>query len=155
VFEGLRNQILDLDPRAAGVAPSAARPEVWGGLMDMGYPDRRWATLVVVGDGTVSLYTSTGGGTIGAGAHETVAVAAEQWLSALQVGLGLLPLIGPADLPGPDRVVIRALTFDGHRSVEAAKADLGYGRHPASALFHSAHEVLTQMRLIEESGTNR
>jgi hypothetical protein len=155
IFHELRDQVLDLDPSAVGLAPAAARPDVWAGVMDMGYPDQRWATLVVVGDGTVSLYTSSGGGTIGAGEHRSVAVAADHWLAGLQAGLSLLPVTAPTDLPGPQRVTLRALTFDGPRSVEAAADDLGYERHPASALFHAAHEVLTQIRLIEESGTGR
>src|SRR5882724_6714324 len=81
VFAALRQNVLGLDPSAVGLAPTPGRPRVWGGLMDMGYPDRRWASLVVVGDGTVSLYTSTGGGMIGAGAHPNVAAVAERWLT--------------------------------------------------------------------------
>jgi hypothetical protein len=151
VFVGLRQNVLTLDPSVVGLVPTPGRPRVWAGLMDMGYPGQRWATLVVVGDGTVSLYTSTGGGVIGAGAHPEVASAGERWLSMLDGQLPLLPITDPPGLPGEGQVVIRALLFGAQRAVTAAEDDLGHGRHPASALFHAAHEVLTQMRLVQQA----
>jgi hypothetical protein len=155
VVVGLRQNVLSLDPSTVGLAPTPGRPRVWGGLMDMGYPDGRWATLVVVGDGTVSLYTSTGGGMIGAGGHPNVAAAGEQWLTTLDAQLALLPIADPPGLPSQGQVVIRALLFGAQRAVTAGEDDLGHGRHPASALFHAAHEVLTQMRLVQEAGPGR
>jgi hypothetical protein len=159
---GLRRMVLNVDPAELGLAPEPARPDVWGGLLDMGMPDDGWATLVVVGDGTVSLYLSTGGGTIGAGEHAAVRAAGQRWLSTLQEGLALLPVAGPPTdqpeqpaLPGPGRVVIRALTYAGPRAVEAAEDDLGSGRHPAAPLFHGAHEVLTELRLVDEARNRR
>ena len=148
---GLRRQVLELDPAAVGLAPTAERPRVWAGLMDMGHPDGQWACLVVVGDGAVSLYTSSGGGVIGAGAHPMVESAAQRWLAMLETELdALLPLTDPPGLPDDRHVTIRALTFDGQRSVTAVEDDLGYQRHPAWPLFHAAHDVIAQMRLIEE-----
>src|SRR5438105_15806500 len=41
----------------------------WGVVMDMGMPNGT-ATMIAVADGTISLYTSTGGGIIGLGPHE-------------------------------------------------------------------------------------
>lgn len=49
------------------------------------------------------------------------------------------------------RVVLRALTYDGQQADEADEDDLGYGRHPLSPLFHAAHDVLTELRLIDEA----
>ena len=119
--------------------------------MDTGLEGGRWATLVVIADGTTSLYTSTGGGIIGAGAHAAVAQAGQAWLSALEGHLELLPRTDRPGLPAAGHVVIRALTFGGERAVEAPEADLGHGRDPASPLFHAAHAVITEMRLLEES----
>jgi hypothetical protein len=119
-------------------------------LMEIGLAGGEWATLAVVGDGTVSLYLSTGGGTIGAGEHDTVRAAGQRWLSMLQDGLRLLPATEPPDLPAEGRVVLRAITFGGQRAVEAAEDDLGHRRHPAAPLFHGAHDVLTEVRLASE-----
>ena len=51
--------------------------------------------------------------------------------------------------PGVDHV--HGLTYDGQQADEADEDDLGYGRHPLSPLFHAAHEVLTELRLTDES----
>jgi hypothetical protein len=156
VFTSLRQNVLDLDPSTVGLAPTPGRPRVWGGLMDMGYPAQRWASVVVVDDGTVSLYTSSGGGVIGAGTHPGVAAAADRWLSVLDGQLALLPVTDPPGLPAPGQVVIRALLFGGaQHSVTAAEDDLGYRRHPAYPLFHAAQELITQMRLVQEAGPGR
>ena len=50
-----------------------------GGLMETGYP-RAVATLVVVADGSTSLYLSNGGGTIGAGQHARVRSASAEFM---------------------------------------------------------------------------
>jgi hypothetical protein len=47
-------------------------------------------------------------------------------------------------------VALRALTFEGQRVLIAAENDLGKGRHPASALFYAAQDVITQVRLVDE-----
>ena len=65
IYQGLRQQVLTLDPLSLGLDPSASN-RVWGVLMETGYPEAV-ASLVVIADGTVSLYFSNGGGIIGVG----------------------------------------------------------------------------------------
>jgi hypothetical protein len=151
VFTGLRHQILTLDPASIGLNPTTDRPRVWGALMDVGYPNDRWATLVALGDGTTSLYTSTGGGIIGAGTRPAVAAASAAWLSMIEQHLDLIPVTSGSRLPPSGFVTIRALVFGEQRAVEAPEDDLGHRRHPASTLFHSAHGVITELRRIDES----
>jgi hypothetical protein len=50
-------------------------------------------------------------------------------------------------------VTIRALTLDGQRVVTAAEDDLGNSRHPASPIFHAAHNVIGQLRMITGPGS--
>ncbi len=154
VFAGLRDQILTLDPASIGLKPTTDRPRVWGALMDMGRENDTWATIVALGDGTTSLYTSTGGGIIGAGMRPTVAAASESWLSTIERHLDLLPVATGSRLPPNGFVTIRALCFGQQHAVEALEDDLGYGRHPASVLFHSAHGAITEIRLIDEARPN-
>ena len=64
VYEGLRRQVLDLDPADVGFAPTAELPDVYALVLELGMGDAV-ATLVTLLDGTTSLYTSSGGGMIG------------------------------------------------------------------------------------------
>jgi len=164
VFLSLRGKVLGLDPAgraltgaaatsfAAEVAivPSPRLPRVWAVLMETGYPGAV-ATLAALADGTTSLYLSSGGGMIGAGGQPQVADATLRLLDVAERYLDRLPATLDTALPAAGRVVLRALTYDGQQADEADEDDLGYGRHPLSPLFHAAHDVLTELRLIDES----
>lgn len=149
VYQGLRAQVLDLDPASVGLAQGPEHPQVWGALMDMGFPSGT-ATLVALADGTTSLYTSTGGGIIGGGSHQAVAAATRGFLARVADHLGELPPETGTGLPAQGRVIIRALTYQGRRAAEAAEDDLGYNRHALSPVFHAAHDVITQLRLLDQ-----
>src|SRR5262245_19059187 len=96
------------------------------------------------------MYTSTGGSVIGAGHHETVVQATQNWLLLTEEMLDTLPSDSDSHLPPAEHVALRALTYEGRRSVTAPEADLGYERHPASPLFHAAHNVISELRRVDE-----
>jgi len=150
VFHGLRRQILDLDPAEAGLDRFSAGRRVWGALLETGYATGT-ATLVALADGTTSLYTSTGGGIIGGGAHARVAAASRSFLTVVEDHLGLLNPDPDSDAPVAGRVIIRALTYQGRYRADASEDDLGHGRHPLSAVFYAAHGVLTELRTIDQA----
>jgi hypothetical protein len=70
----LRERALAVAALELGLAPTAARPRVWGVVMETGHAEGG-ATLVVFAEGTTSLYFSNGGGIIGAGEHAIVRTA--------------------------------------------------------------------------------
>ena len=117
--------------------------------METGYTEAV-ATLVAVMDGSASLYFSNGGGIIVAGenpepnaaARKLVAKAAE-----FQRGCTLTK-----EFPLSPRAHTRfyIMTPQGVLTSEAKEDDLGNGRHRMSPLFHTAHELITQIRLAEE-----
>jgi hypothetical protein len=147
----LRRMVLDLDPAGAGMIRTPDLPRVWGALMDTGYPDGT-ATIVCLADGTTSLYTSNGGGILGAGRHEIVALATRRLLKVVEAHVDLMAVAADGDaLPGPDQVVMRALTFAGQYAAPAEEDDLAYHRHPLAAMFHAFHEVITQLRLLDDT----
>lgn len=150
LFQGLRGQILDLDPAEVGLDRFSAGRKVWGALMETGYPNGI-ATLVSLADGTTSLYTSTGGGMIGGGKHARVAAATRSFLIAAEDHLDLLSPDADSDIPGVGRVIIRALTYQGRYRAEVSEDDLGSGRHPLSVAFRAAHGVLTELRTIDQA----
>jgi hypothetical protein len=148
-YLGLRRQILTLTPEQLG--PEAAEAPMVALLMETGYPEAV-ATLVGVVDGTTSLYFSNGGGMIGAGEHPRVARASERWLETCARALHLLAPLEP-DPPPPDEGTTQlvAVTPHGLRGARAAERELGEGEHVLSALFHAAQDVITEIRLLEES----
>ncbi|HUA28943.1 MAG TPA: hypothetical protein VMC03_08650 [Streptosporangiaceae bacterium] len=150
IFQGLREKILTVDPAEVGLDRFSQDHKVWGALLETGYP-RGTATLVALTDGTTSLYLSTGGGVIGAGTNVRVAAATRAFLTAVENDLGLLTPDQGSEVPAEGRVFIRALTYQGRYSAEAAEADLGYGRHPLSAVFHAGHGVITELRIMDEA----
>lgn len=154
VYQDLRAQVLDLDPAEAGLEQRPDRRVLWGALMDIGHP-RGAATLLALADGTTSLYTSSGGGIIGGGSHQAVAAATRSFLADLERHLSLLEPDPDTGLPIAGHVTIRALTYTGRLAAEAPEDDLGYGRHPLSPVFHAAHRVITELRLIDEASRQR
>lgn len=150
VYHGLRTQLLDLDPASAGLGPTQDRTRLWGAMMETGYP-AGVATVVSLADGTTSLYTSSGFGIIGGGAHQAVVGATRAFLAIIEQYLGdLSPEPDPA-LPATGLVTIRALTYAGRLSASASADDLGHGRHRLAPVFHASHGVLTQLRLVDQA----
>jgi hypothetical protein len=145
VVQGLRQQVLTIQANQLGVAPTAERPHVWGVLMETGYSEAV-ATLVVLADGTTSLYFSNGGGVIGAGTHDAVRVAGECFLSKAEEHVADLPTVSATPLPDVGRVRFYVRTFTGILGAEADQEDLGEGRHELSPLFHAGHAVITAVR---------
>ena len=143
----LRHQALTVAASDLGLAPTAARPNVWGILMETAYPEGV-ATLVVLADGTTSLYFSGGGGVIGAGDHDSVRGAGEMVLSATEAHLSHFVTAGETPLPDVGRVRFYVRTFDGIKGAEADEEDLGEGRHPLSPVFHAAHDVIGAIRQV-------
>ena len=143
----LRQQALTVDASDLGLAPTAARPSVWGLVMETAYPEAV-ATLVVLADGTTSMYFSNGGGVIGAGEHDSVRAASEMVLSATEAHLSHFVTVGETPLPDVGRVRFYVRTFDGMKGAEADEEDLGEGRHPLSPVFYAAHDVIGAIRHV-------
>ena len=148
-FTALRAKALQLDPSEVGIEPSPELPSVFGLLMDTTYSNGT-AAVVALADGTASLYTSTGGGLIGAGRFEPVRAAAVALLQRVEGWLDLLGDDASSTLPPIGHVTITALTYSGRRSVSAAEDELVESRHPAAPMFQAVHGVIAQMRRAAE-----
>ncbi|RIK19727.1 MAG: hypothetical protein DCC52_14995 [Chloroflexi bacterium] len=148
VYMGLRNQILNLKPSAAGIEPSSAMPNVWGILMETGYP-QAVATLVSLADGTTSLYFSNGGGMIGGGQHATVARASVAFIQAAEKYYPKMTPTQGFPSPAVGRVKFYVLTYSGAYTIDIGENDLGNKRHELSPLFYYGQEVITQFRQIQ------
>ena len=107
------------------------------------------ATLVAFDDGSTSLYFSSGGGFIGAGAHQNVARAAAAFRAE---GLRALSRFTPTDtfpVPSQDGHVVFYAVMD---SVTLTSGDIPAGMtglprgHPLSGLFTQAQSVVSEIR---------
>ena len=152
IYTGLRQQLLDLKPEAIGLAPSR-KDEVWALLMETGYPEAV-VTLATVGDGTVSLYFSNGGGIIGAGQHEEPRKACKVLLSVAPEFLKYARQTKDFLLPANGQTHFLFLTSGGIYVATESEDDLGNNKSPLSPLFYKAQDVITEAR-VADAKTNR
>ena len=146
-YTGLRNMVLTTKPETVGLKPSAG--EVWGILMETGYPEAV-VTLVALADGTVSIYFSNGGGIIGLGPHLGAQNAGKAFLAFAQQYSKHGTATKKYPLPKPSHTRFYFLTGSGAMTVEAKEDDLGHGRHQLSPLFHKGHELISEIHAVDE-----
>lgn len=124
--------------------------EPWSGalvaMMEVGLPTAV-ATIVAIADSTVSMYTSTGGGVIGAGAHVSVRDAAQRFRLVAADARSFLEQSTDFPLPQPGEVRFQVRTADGGYSGVATEESLRTGRHPLAALYAAGQDLLTEIRL--------
>ena len=137
-----------LEAASEGLAlPPPDHPDVSGVVIDIPGEDG-CATIVALTDGTVSMYTSSGGGVIGAGQHAPVAEANRRLLQTVQTYAERLEeTSGEEDLPELGRVRLHVLTPFGRRYTDLPE-DAFWGRatHPLMPVISVAQELLTAIR---------
>ena len=146
-YEDLRNlALLRFGSDVSGV-DLGAHPDVVGAVVDLPGSNGGHATIVALADGTTSMYTSTGGGVIGAGEHAPVAAAALALLDRLQEILDLIPADDRTDLPSPEYLAVTVLTPAGRRRAHVPHAAF-MGQEPSSVvpLLAAIHDVITAIR---------
>lgn len=147
VYADLRNMVLTTKPDAVGLHPKAG--EVWGVLMETGYPEAA-VSLVAIADGTVSIYFSNGGGIIGLGLQPGPQKSGKEFLSLAQQYKEYGKQTKKYPLPKVSYTRFYFLTSSGIATVEAKEDDLGYSRHELAPLFHKGHELIAEIRTIDE-----
>lgn len=150
IMQDLRAKALALKPGDIGINRSNFPKDVWGVLMETGYPDAAFS-LVVLADGSTSLYFSTGGGIIGAGGHEAVRKASANFLGSANQYLSYFSPASKYPLPAAGQVAFYFLTYKGVFTYSQNEIELGEGRDKLSNLFHAGHEVISHMREVEQS----
>ena len=146
----LRRRALHADAAVLGIEPSEHLENVFGVVMDTTYTNGV-ATLVAFADGTTSLYTSSGFGIIGGGAHPQVVRAGQSLLRSAKEHLQEFSPDASDEPPQVGSVTIRLLTFGRRVAATEDESLLGAGRSPLSSVFHAAHVVIAELRRIHES----
>lgn len=146
----LRARLLRSSPADFKLKPTSDLPRVWAALMEIGVP-KGAASIVAVADGSASMYTSVGGGMIGAGEHPTGRDAAMHFLKTVESLLELMPAVSDLPLPQPGEYALVALTHDGtRRRLAAAERNVQDETHPMFAAFDGGQDLITAIRLLQE-----
>ena len=143
---------------ALGIDPSTIRRadgERWTGAavaaMELGLAgSRATVTIVAIGDGTVSMYTSPGGGVIGAGEHAAVRGAGDRFREVVADAHGLLQRTQAFPLPSEGEIRFHARVGDDRLTAAAPEAELRTGRHMLSPLYDAGQDLITEIRLVDE-----
>lgn len=150
----LRDMVFTMRPEAIGIVAPRAPEEVWGVVMEQAYPEAL-ATLVVLADGSVSLYFSNGGGVIGMGSHAKPQRAAQALLAVAPDFRKDCRPTTKYPLPQKEHVHFYLFTHHAMLTAEACEDDLARDHSSLSPLFHKAHELITEIRLIDEKHEER
>ena len=152
VFTDLRAMALARKPADIGLSANDYADKPWGLLMEARLHGGASYSLVVIADGTVSLYLSTGGGFIGAGADESVRRAATAMLgmSARFQAFATPSLSTP--LPAEGQAVFYLLTSKGTLRYGAPQRSLVQGQDRFSDLFNAGQLVIAAIRQTQTSG---
>jgi hypothetical protein len=153
-YAGLRSMVLRLDARKLG-DPVVQLANVLGVVVDWSLGDE-FATFVALSDGTASMYTSAGGGTIGAGGRPGIDAAAATLLRTAEEQLDRFTPVGAESGPHPGRVRYWALTRAGLLAIDHSAEGPPEGDPGLAALGDAFQEYVTQFRLLDEarSGPN-
>jgi hypothetical protein len=101
--------------------PGGEHPRVSGVVVDVP-AEGGYATLVALTDNTTSMYTSVGGGTIGAGQHESVASATHALLSVADAALDGFTAARDDSLPPSGCVRFHVLASAGGRTKDVPES---------------------------------
>lgn len=134
-------------------SPHHDHPEVSGIVIDVPSTDG-FATIVALTDNTTSMYTSTGGGTIGAGEHAEVADATRLLLVEVQQHLGLIHSRDDPGFPDAGFVRFHILAPSMGRFVDVPDAAF-WGRedHDLMPVIARAQNVITAMSAVSPNQT--
>jgi hypothetical protein len=146
IYNDLRAMALRAADSGALPSASAEHPDVSGVVVDIPASGGT-ATIVALTDNTTSLYTSTGGGTIGAGEHTNVAAATHGLLTSAQQHLDAFTSTDDGALPGSGSVRLHVLSSAGPRMVDVPE-DAFWGRvdHPLMPVIAAVQGVMSSMQ---------
>ncbi|HEX4518150.1 MAG TPA: hypothetical protein VH063_01080 [Gaiellaceae bacterium] len=150
IYTGLRDQALSFGSVEIKASPVVPGGQALGVMMDMGY-DTAVVSILGLADGTTSMYISNGGGMIGMGENPNAAAASKRWVEVAEAALPALTEGGDDRLPEEGTIGFNVLTTGPRFAGEAAESELQGGSHPLSALYAAGQEVLTQIRIVDET----
>jgi hypothetical protein len=147
IVVALRFAALTLQPEEIGLDAHNTPTSIWGLVIETAYPDAV-ASLVVLADGSVSLYVSNGSGCVGCGTHNDVRIEGTHLLSIATNSLELATPSGDFGYPPPHHVRFYFLTIGGPRSAQVRLEQLNAVDAQLSALYFAAQRVINTIERV-------
>ena len=146
ITELLRSGALAIKPEEIGLC-AADCPTVWGMVMELGYPEVA-LSLVVLIDGSVSVYLSNGEGVIGCGLQPNVREAAQRLLQLAPHVMDVCHTAHRFPLPAPGSAQFFFLTRDGVTTTLAQVAQLDDGAVKLAELYYAGYGLIELIELL-------
>lgn len=145
--EILRNAILKLNPKDIGLQQTTDFPDVWGSLMEMKL-GQHLVTLVVLLDGTTSLYLGDESGFIGCGENQNVRKASMDFLKYMQQNIQEFISTNEICYPKNGEVRFHIFTYQDILTAHGNENMIITNNHLLSPFFQKANNVLTEIRKL-------
>ena len=141
--------VLGLEAGKVGPSSIEGLSRVYGVVVDWSVGDG-FATFVALADGTASMYTSSGGGTIGAGGRQAIDEAGATLLRAAEANLDRMSPVPGSEPSVAGAVRYWALTRDGLRSTSHDASGPPDDAPDLEALGAAFQDYVTAFRLVDQ-----
>jgi hypothetical protein len=148
-YQKLRERILKGNPETLSIESQA---ESWGVVMEMRWPVGS-ATLFALADGRAGLYLSSGIVLVGERIRMNIHKAATAFLARAVKESSAMQETDDFGIPDAGTVRFYLLSRSSVLTTQGPELELLNGSHELSGLFFSGHEVITQLRSIQELPT--
>lgn len=148
-YRELRSQALEFPPEHLGMDSASKTPVTYGVVMDWSMGSGT-ATFVAFSSGDASMYTSSGGGTIGGGRHEKVRTAAKAFVTKAAGYLAKAERSNDTAPPIGDEVKFFILTTQGRYVATDKLKNFDNETSELLDLFIAANYFITEMRMVSE-----
>ena len=142
----LRNNVFNLKVEDIGLTLDKC-PAVWGVMMELGYPELV-ISLVVLADGSCSVYLSDGGGAVGCGLYSEVRQVAASMLRVAQRMLSHCQPTFIYPLATDARVRFYLLTGAGVLTTESSRHEMDEGASEMAEVYYAGHSVIGMIELL-------
>lgn len=147
-YRRLRDMALNTPAKALGLDIPPEPPHVFGVVTDIGISTGA-ITIVTFETGDVSMYTSTGGGTLGLGGNPEVSSAGKEFVSVSGQFLDKAKIARDTKFPREGRVLFYFLTNKGIYRAGDLISNCENNISPITNLFIGVNKVITQIRLAQ------
>ena len=149
IFNDLRNMSFKISPDELKLKLNDDK-EVFAVFMETGY-NKAALSLRCMGEGSISLYFTNGGGIIGIGEHSEARAEGLKLIKMANEYIKLAKLTTNNDLPKVGFTKFYLRTKSGIYVFEDKEDNLGNKKSLFSPLFYQAQNVITEARKIDES----